>query len=81
MTKLFILDVPDFRPIIAVAAGLPSVTCRTVGDYVEVASDGAITIDRRATGVNHATWYSMVAAVADGRVVQQDKDALQVVPA
>jgi hypothetical protein len=75
MTKLFILDVPDFRPIIGV------VTCRTVGDYVEVASDGAITIDRRATGVNHATWYSMVAAVADGRVVQQDKDALQVVPA
>ena len=54
---------------------------RTVGDYVELSSDGELVVDRRATGVNHATWYSTVAGVADGHVVQQDKDALRVVPA
>jgi hypothetical protein len=81
MTTLYVLEVDDFRPIIELAAGLPGVTCRRLGDYAELTSEGEITIDRRATGVNHATWYSSVAGVADGRVVQQDKDALRVVPA
>lgn len=81
MTTLYILDVADFRPVIEVAADLADVTCRRAGDYAELVSDGEIVIDRRSTGVNHATWYSVVAGVADGRVVQQDKDALRVVPA
>ena len=81
MTTLYVLDVDEFRPVIDVAAALPGVTSRKVGDYTELSTEGEITIDRRATGVNHATWYSTVAGVADGRVVQQDKDALRVVPA
>ena len=81
MTRLYILDVDDFRPVIEVAAGLPGGTRTQVGDYAELVAMGEIVIDRRATGVNHATWYSMVAGVADGRVVQQDKNALRVVPA
>ena len=81
MTRLYILDVPDFRPVIDVAAAQVDVTCRQAGDYAELAADGEIVIDRRSTGVNHATWYSVVAGVADGRIVQQDKDALRVMPA
>jgi hypothetical protein len=81
VTRLYLLDIEDFRPIIEVAAGLAGVSRRQTGDYAELASEGEIVIDRRATGVNHATWYSAVAGVADGRVVQQDKDALRVVPA
>jgi hypothetical protein len=76
-----VLDVENFRPVIEVAAALPGVVHRRVGDYAELSAEGEITIRRRATGVNHATWYSTVAGVADGRVVQQDKDALRVVPA
>jgi hypothetical protein len=81
MTRLYILDVTDFRPVIDVAATQADVTLRRAGDYAELTADGEIRIDRRSTGVNHATWYSVVAGVADGRVVQQDKDALRVVPA
>ncbi|HEV8623514.1 MAG TPA: hypothetical protein VG034_03580 [Acidimicrobiia bacterium] len=81
MPTLYVLDVENFRPVIEVAAALPGVVCRRVGDYAELSAEGEITIDRRATGVNHAAWYSTVAGVADGRVVQQDKDALRVVPA
>ena len=80
MTRLYILDVPDFRPVIDVAAAQVDVTHRQAGDYAELAADGEIVIDRRSTGVNHATWYSVVAGVADGRIVQQDKDALRVMP-
>jgi hypothetical protein len=81
MTRLYILDVDDFRPVITVGATLPGVASRRVGDYVELAADGQIVIDRRATGVRHAVWYSTVAGVADGRVSQFDKDALRVEPA
>lgn len=81
MTRLYILDVDDFRPVIEVGAASPGVASRHIGDYVELAADGEIVIDRRATGVRHAVWYSTVAAVADGRVTQFDKDALRVEPA
>jgi hypothetical protein len=81
MTRLYILDIDDFGPIIEVGAALPGVASRHVGDYVELAADGEIVIDRRTTGVRHAVWYSTVAGVADGRVAQFDKDALRVEPA
>jgi hypothetical protein len=81
MTRLYILDVDDFRPVIGVGAAIPGVASRRIGDYVELAADGEIVIDRRATGVRHAVWYSTVAGVADGRVSQFDKDALRVEPA
>jgi hypothetical protein len=81
MIRLYILDVDDFRPVVEAAATRPGVSRRTVGDYVELSCSTELVVDRRATGVNHATWYSTVAGVAGGRVVQQDKDALRVVPA
>lgn len=80
MTRLYILDVDDFRSVIEVGTAVPGVTSRRVGDYVELAADGEIVIDRRATGVRHAVWYSTVAGVAGGRVSQFDKDALRVEP-
>jgi hypothetical protein len=81
MTRLYILDVDDFRPVIEVGAASRGIVSRRVGDYVELAADGEIVIDRRATGVRHAVWYSTVAGVAEGRVTQFDKDALRVEPA
>lgn len=80
MTTLYILDVADFRPVIDTAAAIAGVTRRQAGDYAELVADGEIVIDRRSTGVNHATWYSVVAGVGDGQVVQHDKDALRVLP-
>jgi hypothetical protein len=80
MTRLYILDIDDFRPVIEVGANIAGVAARRIGDYVELATDGELVIDRRATGVRHAVWYSTVAGVADGRVAQFDKDALRVAP-
>jgi hypothetical protein len=49
--------------------------------YVTVTADGPLIVDRCATGVRHSVWYSALAAVGHGRVVQYDKDALKVEPA
>jgi hypothetical protein len=81
MISLFLLDVAEFRPVIECAAAAPGVTRRSVGRHVEVRSEGPLVVDRRATGVRHAVWYSAVSALTGGTVTQYDKDALRVEPA
>lgn len=77
MIKLYVLDVPEFRPV-AEEAARSGAERRTVGDYVELTSDSTLTIDRRAAGARRAVWYSSVGALSGGKVAQFDSDALRI---
>jgi hypothetical protein len=81
MTTLYFLDAAEFSGVCAVAAAQPGARVQRLAGYVTVTSDSPLIVDRRATGVRHSVWYSALAAVAHGRVVQYDKDALKVEPA
>jgi hypothetical protein len=81
MTTLYFLDAAEFTDVCAVAAAQPGARVERLPGYVTVTSDGPLAVDRRATGVRHSVWYSALAAVGHGRVVQYDKDALKVEPA
>lgn len=74
--RLFMLDVPENTPIVAVARELPGVQVDEVGPYFVITSESPVSIDRRSTGVRHAVWYSCVAGLDGWRIVQWDKDAL-----
>ncbi len=80
MTVLYLLDVPENIPLAKVAAEDPGVTVGRIGPYFEITADGAITIDRRATGCRHAVWYSAIAGIAGGAITQHDKNVLRVEP-
>ena len=80
MTALYVLDVPENVPVAQVAGTDPAVTVTRIGPYFEIAADGVILIDRRATGCRHAVWYSSVAGLRGARITQHDKDALRVEP-
>jgi len=80
MTTLYVLDVPENKPVAEVAGRDPSVAVDSVGPYFAIVAAGPIVIDRRATGCRHAVWYSSVAGVSGGRITQHDKDALRVEP-
>lgn len=80
MTTLFVLNVPENVPVVAVAAGDPQVTVNRIGPYFEITADGPIVIDRCATGCRHAVWYSSIAGLRGSRITQHDKDALRVEP-
>ncbi|MFJ6096598.1 hypothetical protein [Williamsia muralis] len=80
MTTFFILDVPENKPVAAVAGEDPNVTVDHVGPYYRVSADAAIVVDRRATGCRHAVWYSCVSGLSGSRITQWDKDALKVEP-
>ncbi|WP_159930931.1 MULTISPECIES: hypothetical protein [Nocardia] len=77
MTTVLILDVPENRPIVAVAAEVDTVSVDQVGPYFKVSAPGPILIDRRATRCRHAVWYSSVAGLLDTKITQWDKDALR----
>jgi hypothetical protein len=81
MTTIYVLDVPENTPLPKVAAQDPTVTVDRVGPYFEIVAEGPLEIDRRATSCRHAVWYSIVAGVSRGTIVQHDKDALRVEPA
>jgi hypothetical protein len=81
VTTLYVLDVPENLGVAKVAAEDPAVTVERVGPYFAISADGAIVIDRRATGCRHAVWYSSVAGLGAARITQHDKDALRVEPA
>ena len=80
MTTLYFLDAAEFTDVSAVAAAQPGALVERLRGYVAVTADGPLIVDRRATGVRHSVWYSALAGVGHGRVVQYDKDALKVEP-
>jgi hypothetical protein len=75
--RLFVLDVPENTGVIDVARHLPGVKVGKTGPYFVVESDAPISIDRRATGMRHAVWYSCVAGLDGWRIAAWDKDALR----
>jgi hypothetical protein len=75
--RLFMLDVPENRPIVDVARALPAVAVGAIGPYLVIESDTPISIDRERTGARHAVWYSCVAGLDGWRIAQWDKDALR----
>ncbi|MFI9388447.1 hypothetical protein [Kutzneria sp. NPDC052558] len=78
MSALYVLDVPENRPVAEVAARDRSVSSRRVGPYFELVFDRVMVIDRRATGCRHAVWYSSVAGTRAARITQWDKDVLRI---
>jgi hypothetical protein len=80
MPSLYILGLEEFEPIIEIGRQNPGVSERRIGSYVELSTDGTLSIDRKATGTRHAIWYSCVGGIRDGHLAQFDKDQLRVVP-
>lgn len=78
MTTVFMLDVPENTPIVAVADESTAVIVDRVGPYFRLTSEADIIIDRRATGCRHAVWYSSIAGLLSSSITQWDKDALRI---
>ena len=79
MASLFLFDDAEYEPMWTVAVGDSELEVSRRGPFVELRFPDAVTIDRRASGVRHAVWYSGVSGVLGARVVQFDKDQLRVV--
>ncbi|MCF8607611.1 hypothetical protein L5I01_30070 [Gordonia sp. HY442] len=79
MARFYVLDVPENEGVVRVVSQTIGVEVARVGPYYRITGDDEVEVDRRATGVRHAVWYSSIAGLEGSMIVQHDKDALRVV--
>ncbi|WP_217429532.1 hypothetical protein [Sphingomonas bacterium] len=81
MSGFYILDVPEFAPVVAAARSLER--CRVHAaraGYLFVEFDGEIEIDRAATGLAEAVWFGCLTGGLDGRIVRFDATSIRLAP-
>lgn len=80
MSGFYVLDVPEFAPLVAAARNNPR--CRVHGvvqGYRLVEFDDAVTIERADTGLNEAVWFGCLTAGLDGKIAEFTSDRLRLV--
>ena len=80
MSGFFVLDVPEFRPL--VQAALRSARCRAHPPrrgYHYVEFDAEVEIARADTGMNEAIWFGCLTAGLDGKIARFDSERLRLV--
>ena len=81
MSGFYVLDVPEFAPVVVVAGALDR--CRVhdaLAGYIYVEFDGEIEITREATGLGAAVWFGCLTGGLDGKIVRFDATRLRLAP-
>jgi len=68
MPSLFVLDVPEFAPLIAGAAADHRVTRRN--GYAVIAAADTVVVERAKSGLGDAVWYGALTGGYEGRIVE-----------
>jgi hypothetical protein len=78
MAFLYVLDVPEFAPLIAAAAG-GSAAVTLKGDYAQLSQAGALVLRRDVSGLGLAVWFGALTGGYRGRVECFDEHELRIV--
>jgi hypothetical protein len=82
VSGFYILNVPEFAPMIVAARAIPTCRVERVGsNYVYIAFDGEVEILRAATKLSEAVWFGCLTAGLDCRIVHFDSDRIRLAPA
>ncbi len=79
MPSLFVPAVPEYVPVCDQLDHRDGVEKRPHRTHVEYVFDKELIIDRKATGLRHALWYSCIGGLRDAHVAQYDKTQLKLV--
>ncbi|WP_282204881.1 hypothetical protein [Kitasatospora fiedleri] len=73
---LYVLDVPEFEPVVA-AARQAGMDARSTGDYLELTSPtDEVVLRREGTGIRTALWHAALTGGLAGRIVLFTADTL-----
>ena len=81
MSGFYVLDVPEFAPVVAAARTLER--CRVYAPragYIYIEFDGEIEIARAATGLSAAVWFGCLTGGLDGKIVRFDASHIRLAP-
>ena len=74
MPSLFVLDVPEFAPLIA-GAGVDHRVQRRAG-YALIEAAETIVVDRAKSGLGDAVWFGALTGGYEGRIVEFSAERL-----
>lgn len=78
MSGFYVLDVPEFQPLIGAALKTPGSRAHALKrGYRFVEFQGTLEIKRAAAGLNKAIWYGCLTAGLVGKIVHFDSDILK----
>ena len=80
MPAVYVLDVPEFAPLVRVAHEQKGyAVTRVRGGYFRIESAGEIVFARKELKFKPAIWYGCVTGGLRGQIVQFDRDTLRIV--
>lgn len=80
MVTIFVLDVPEFHPIVecARARGGCEITRYEKG-YIKISADAEIVLNRREMKMKPAIWYGLFTGGLIGEIKDWDRDTVRVI--
>ena len=80
MSGFYVLDVPEFAPLVEAARNNPRCRVQQVrAGYRLVEFDDTVTIERRDTGLKEAVWFGCLTAGLDGKIAEFTSERLRLV--
>jgi hypothetical protein len=80
MVVLYVLDVPEFLPIVEAARKIPGCTITSPQKgYWKVASPTEIILNRKAMQMKPAVWYGLFTGGMNGEIAEFGRDEVRVI--
>jgi hypothetical protein len=80
MVILYVLDVPEFRPIVdAVRARLDCTVGEPKKGYFRIESPNEIVLNRREMKMKPAVWYGLFTGGLNGEIAEFGRDEVRVI--
>ena len=80
MPALFVLCVPEFKPLVDYAETQGNLTVTAIGDYRKIHSAAEIVIQRAATGLGEAVWFGAMTGGFEGVILEFNENRLMIGP-
>ncbi|WP_372603805.1 hypothetical protein [Actibacterium sp.] len=80
MPRLYVVDVPEFRSIVEVAAARADYHVHPARKgYWLIETSGALEFNRRDLKLKPALWYGMFTGGMDGEIAHWDRDDVRII--
>lgn len=80
MIRVYVLDVPEFRPLVDAARTMPQCRVREAEqDYFVIEADSEVTFSRKDTKLKPAVWYGIFTGGLDGEIAEFGRDTVRVI--
>lgn len=72
MPTVYVLDLPEFMPVVAAARKIECAIQEPVDGYWKIETAGELMLQRKALGLSAALWNTALAGGVVGKIVQFD---------